>query len=45
VKLTEELNDQIAKQITLSSGVHNLTVVAVDQYLGTSSVTEKINVQ
>jgi FG-GAP-like repeat/FG-GAP repeat/Bacterial Ig domain len=44
-KVTEELSDQIAKQITLSSGVHSLTVVAVDQYLGTSSVTEKINVQ
>jgi hypothetical protein len=44
-KLNQELNSQIAKQITLSSGTHNLSVVAVDQYLGYSSVTEKINVQ
>jgi hypothetical protein len=45
VKLTEELNDQIAKQITLSPGMHSLSVVAVDQYLGDATVTENINVQ
>jgi hypothetical protein len=44
-KITEELNDQIAKQITLSPGKHSLSVVAVDQYLGYSSVMENINVQ
>jgi len=44
-KLTEELNDQIAKQITLSSGMHALSLVAVDQYLGYASVTENINVR
>jgi hypothetical protein len=44
-KMAEELNNQIAKQITLSSGTHTLTLVAVDQYLGYASVTEKINVQ
>jgi len=44
-KLDQELNDQIAKQITLSSGVHSLTLVAVDQYLGYASVTETIHVQ
>ncbi len=45
VKLTEELNDQIAKQITLSPGMHSLSLVAVDQYLGSASVKENINVQ
>jgi len=44
-KLNEELNSQIAKQITLSTGMHSLTLVAVDQYLGYASVTEQINVQ
>jgi len=44
-KVNQELNDQIAKQITLSSGPHMLTLVSVDQYLGTASVTETINVQ
>jgi hypothetical protein len=44
-KLNQELSDQIAKQITLSSGTHTLTLVAVDQYLGHSSVSENINVQ
>ncbi len=43
-KLTEELNSQISKQITVSSGTHTLTVVAVDQYLGYSSASETINV-
>ncbi len=41
-KLTEELNSQILKVITLSRGMHSLTIVAVDQYLGYNSVTEKI---
>lgn len=41
-KVTEELNSQIAKAVTLSSGVHHLSLVAVDQYLGYASVTEKI---
>ncbi len=45
VKLTEELNGQIAKQITLSPGMHALSLVAVDQYLGSASVKENINVQ
>jgi hypothetical protein len=44
-KLTEELNDQIAKQITLSPGMHSLSLVAVDQYLGSATSTENINVQ
>ena len=44
VKLTEGLNDQIAKQITLSPGMHSLFVVAVDQYLGSASAAENINV-
>ncbi len=43
-KVNQELNSQIAKVITLSSGVHNLTLVAVDQYLGYTSVTERITV-
>ena len=44
-KLSQELNDQIAKQITLSPGMHTLSLVSVDQYLGYSSVSENINVQ
>ncbi len=44
-KLNEELNDQIAKQITLSPGMHSLSLVAVDQYVGSATTTETINVQ
>ena len=43
-KVNQELNNQIAKLVTLSPGVHSLTVVAVDEYLGYASVTEKITV-
>ena len=41
-KVAEELNSQIKKVISVTPGRHDLTLVAVDQYLGYSSTTIRI---
>lgn len=45
VKQYQKLGDQLAHKLTLSSGSHRITVVAVDKYHGTSSKVEYVNVQ
>jgi hypothetical protein len=44
VKRGQALDDQIRRTVTLSAGSHKLTVVAVDQYHGTSKTTKTISV-
>ena len=44
-KVAQNLNDQLRKTLTLSRGVHQITVVAVDKYIGFSKTTRSVNVQ
>jgi hypothetical protein len=44
-KLAQTLNDQLRKTLTLSVGAHEITVVAVDQYIGFAKATQTVNVQ
>jgi hypothetical protein len=44
-KIYQKLGDQLNKRISLSSGQHRLVVVAVDEYIGSSSAVEYVNVQ
>lgn len=44
-KKYEKWNDQVNKRITLASGSHRVTVVAVDMYKGTAKTSVTINVQ
>lgn len=44
-KVAQALNDQLRKTLTLTRGIHQLTVVAVDRYIGFSKATRSVNVQ
>jgi hypothetical protein len=44
-KLAQALNDQLRKTLTLSKGTHQITVVAVDKYIGFAKSTRSVNVQ
>jgi len=44
-KLFQTLNDQLRKTLTLSRGTHQITIVAVDQYIGLAKTTRSVNVQ
>lgn len=44
-KLGQTLNDQLRQTITLSTGTHTITVVAVDKYIGFAKATKSVNVQ
>lgn len=44
-KLAQTLNDQLLKTLTLSRGTHQITIVAVDKYIGFSKTTRSVNVQ
>lgn len=44
-KVAQNLNDQLRKTLTLSRGIHQITVVAVDKYIGFSKTTRSVNVQ
>ncbi len=44
-KVAQALNDQLRKTLTLSVGTHQITVVAVDKYLGFAKSTRSVNVQ
>ena len=45
VKKYEKWNDQLAKSISMTSGSHRVTVVAVDMYKGTAKTSVTVNVQ
>jgi hypothetical protein len=45
VKQAQALNDQLLTTLTLKKGTHQLTVVAVDQYIGIAKTTRSIKVQ
>jgi hypothetical protein len=45
VKKYQKWNDQLNKRISIASGSHRLTVVAVDMYEGTSKTSVTIDVQ
>jgi hypothetical protein len=44
-KRAQTLNDQLLTTLTLSVGTHQVTVVAVDQYIGIAKTTRSVNVQ
>ena len=44
-KRAQILNDQLLKTLTLTAGTHQVTVVAVDQYIGIAKTTRSVNVQ
>jgi len=44
-KRAQILNDQLLKTLTLTAGTHQVTVVAVDQYIGIAKMTRSVNVQ
>jgi FG-GAP-like repeat/Bacterial Ig domain len=44
-KLGQTLNDQFRQTITLSTGTHQITIVAVDKYIGFAKATKSVNVQ
>ncbi|HXA84404.1 MAG TPA: FG-GAP-like repeat-containing protein [Candidatus Dormibacteraeota bacterium] len=44
-KRAQILNDQLLKTLTLTVGTHQVTVVAVDQYIGIAKTTRSVNVQ
>lgn len=44
-KVAQTLNDQLRKTLTLTKGTHQITVVAVDKYIGFSKNTRSVNVQ
>lgn len=44
-KVAQTLNDQLRKTLTLSTGTHSITVVAVDKYIGFAKATRSVNVQ
>jgi hypothetical protein len=43
-KRYQTLNDQLRKTLTLSAGTHRISVIAVDQYVGTAKTTEYVKV-
>ena len=45
VKRAQALNDQLRATITLTTGSHQITIVAVDQYIGFAKTTRTVNVQ
>src|SRR5258708_31914906 len=44
VKRTQNWSDQIARNVTLASGTHQITVVAVDRYKGVGKTTVTVKV-
>jgi hypothetical protein len=44
-KVAQTLNDQLRKTLTLTIGIHQITVVAVDDYIGFAKATRSVNVQ
>jgi hypothetical protein len=44
-KVFQTLNDQLRKTLTLTKGTHQITVVAVDRYIGFAKTTRSVNVQ
>jgi hypothetical protein len=44
VKRYQVWNDQLRRTFTLTAGRHRLVVIAVDQYMGTSSTAEYVTV-
>lgn len=44
-KRAQVLNDQLLKTLTLTVGTHQITIVAVDRYLGISKTTRTVTVQ
>jgi Bacterial Ig domain len=44
-KRAQTLNDQLRATLTLTAGTHQITVVAVDQYIGFSKTTETVTVK
>ena len=43
-KRAQILNDQLLKTLTLTPGTHQITIVAVDQYIGISKTTRTVTV-
>jgi hypothetical protein len=44
-KRGQTLDDQLLTSLTLSVGTHQVTIVAVDQYVGIAKTTRSVNVQ
>lgn len=44
-KRAQILNDQLLTTLTLSAGTHQITIVAVDRYIGISKTTRTVTVQ
>jgi hypothetical protein len=44
-KVFQTLNDQLQKTLTLSQGTHQITIVAVDKYIGFAKATRSVHVQ
>jgi hypothetical protein len=44
-KRAQILNDQLLKTLTLTVGTHQITIVAVDRYIGISKTTRTVTVQ
>jgi hypothetical protein len=44
-KRAQTLNDQLRATLTLTAGTHQITVVAIDQYIGFSKTTETVTVK
>ena len=44
-KRAQALNDQLLTTLTLKKGTHQVTVVAVDQYIGIAKTTRTVKVQ
>lgn len=44
-KVAQTLSDQLRKTLTLTKGTHQITVVAVDRYIGFAKTTRSVNVQ
>jgi acetolactate synthase regulatory subunit len=43
-KVFQTLNDQLQKTLTLSQGTHQITIVAVDKYIGFAKATRSVRV-
>jgi hypothetical protein len=44
-KRAQILNDQLLKTLTLTPGIHQVTIVAVDQYIGITKTTRSVTVR